>query len=445
MAIRDWAGKAVMNSFKQLVFPFGYPHMKIFILQITIFIICIGCPFASAAQTDPADGYTNDQCMECHEEMVEDHAVSTHSDIQCLTCHPRAAQEDHEDLPLVDCRRCHAPHDEKVAHDAHTRVACKACHQKDGVAIVDPGSGQVVFSGETLPGRNLSPHQMVVREGDASCRSCHFKGNDLGASAMILPAKSILCMPCHAATFSIGDRTTIFSLLIFAVGMGGLVAVWFSGGRVKHGAHRLQGGFSPFVMAFVDDVLLLKKLYRLSPARWVIHALIYYPILMRLAFGMIALGLSLTLPDTDLTRAMLDKNHPMRALFFDLTGLMIITGVFAALFRPEEDRSTVSDLPAPGRGMTLLLGLIVLAGFILEGLRIAMTGWPAGANYAILGYGISLMVKGMTGINNIYGYVWYGHAILTGAFVAMIPFTRMMHMLTAPVVLMADARSRIKH
>jgi hypothetical protein len=226
--------------------------------------------------------------------------------------------------------------------------------------------------------------------------------------------------------------------------MGGLVAVWLSGDRTRRSEHGLQGGFSPLVAAFAIDVLFIRKLYRLSPARWFIHALIYYPILMRLIFGMIALGLSLALPDMALTRAMQDKNHPVRALFFDLTGLMIITGVLAALSRPEKDRRTLSDLPAPGQGMTLLLGLIVIVGFILEGLRIAMTGWPVGAQYAAIGYIISLMVKGMTGITHIYGYVWYGHAILTGVFVAMIPFTRMIHMLTTPVVLMAEARSQIQ-
>lgn len=378
--------------------------------------------------------------------MAEDHGESVHRDMPCLECHQQAAEEAHEESPLppVECRQCHAPHDEKVSHDAHIRVTCKACHQKHGVAVAEPGSGQVVFSGETVPGRNLSPHQMVVRTGDSRCRSCHFKGNDLGASAMVMPAKSILCMPCHAATFSIGDRTTLFSLLIFTVGMGGLVAVWFSGHRTIRSEPRLQGGFSPLVASFAADVLFIKKLYHLSPTRWFIHALIYYPILMRLTFGMIALGLSLTLPDMDLTRAVQDKNHPVRALFFDLTGLMIIMGVFAALCRSEEDRKAVNDLPAPGRGMTMLLGLIVLVGFILEGLRIAMTGWPAGAQYAVIGYSISLTVKGMTGLTNTYGYVWYGHAILTGAFVAMIPFTRMIHMLTAPVVLMAGARSRIQ-
>lgn len=418
--------------------------MKKFLLRITVFAICTGCPFAWTTQTDPEDGYTNDPCMECHEEMAEDHGESVHREMQCLACHPKAAKEDHEELPVVDCRQCHAPHDEKVAHDAHVRVACKACHQKDGVAVADPGSGHVVFSAETVPGQTLLPHQMVARQDDDFCRSCHFKDNDMGASAMVLPAKSILCMPCHAATFSIGDRTTIFALLIFAVGMAGLGIVWFSGGRSRQSGHGSQGGFSLLAAAVVEDVLLIKKLYRLSPSRWCIHALIYYPILIRLAFGMIALGLSLLFPDTDLSRAMLDKNHPVRALLFDLTGLMIITGVLAALVRPDKDRSTMDDLPAPGRGMTLLLGLIVMVGFILEGLRIAMTGWPVGAHYAVVGYGISLMVKGMTGITNIYGHVWYVHAILTGAFVAMIPFTRMIHMLTAPMVLLAGARSRIQ-
>jgi hypothetical protein len=418
--------------------------MKTYIAQIIILAIFIWYPPVSIAHIDSQDGDSTSECTECHEEMAKDHAKSVHGEIQCLACHQQAVEEEHEELPNVDCRQCHAPHDEKVAHDAHTRVTCKACHQKDGVAVADPGSGQVVFSVETVPGPNLSPHQMVAPGGDSLCRSCHFKDNDLGASAMIIPAKSILCMPCHVGTFSIGDRTTIFSLLIFTVGMAGLIAVWFSGGRTRRSGQRLQGGFSPLVTAFVADVLFIKKLYRLSPARWVIHALMYYPILMRLAFGMIALGLSLLLPETDLTRAMLDKNHPIRALFFDVTGLMIITGVFAALFRPERDRRTVSDLPAPGRSMTLLLGLIVLVGFILEGLRIAMTGWPVGAHYAVIGYSISLMVKGMTGITNIYGYVWYGHAILTGAFVAMIPFTRMIHMLTTPVVLMAEARLQIQ-
>jgi len=398
----------------------------------------------SAAQGDAGNGYTNSECAECHEEMADGHGASMHRDLQCLECHKQAVVEEHEELPPVDCRQCHAPHDEKVIHDAHTRVACKACHQKNGIAVADLESGEVIFSGDTLPGQNLLPHQMVAEKGDTLCRSCHFKGNALGASSMILPAKSILCMSCHAATFSTGDRTTVFSLVIFALGMSGVCVIWFSGGRTKRSGHTLKSGLSPLIVAMIADVLFIRRLYRLSPTRWFIHALIYYPILIRLAFGMMALGLSLILPETDLARAMLDKNHPFRALFFDLTGLMIITGVVASLLRPKVDRATITNLPAPGRDMTVLLGLIALVGFILEGLRIAMTGWLDGAQYAFIGYGASQLLEGMNGIANIYGYVWYVHAILTGAFIALIPFTRMIHMITAPVVLVADARSRVQ-
>ena len=261
---------------------------------------------------------------------------------------------------------------------------------------------------------------------------------------MILPAKSIMCMPCHVATFSIRDRTTLFSLLIFVLGMSGVGIIWFSGSRGRRNGHRLQGGLAFFLTAFVVDVLCIRRLYRLSPMRWLIHALFYYPILVRLVFGITALSLSLAFPETGLAGAMLDKNLPFRALFFDLTGLLIITGVAAALLRPQENQEAIIHLPAPNRAMTMLLGLIALVGFILEGMRIAMTGWPVGAHYAFLGYGISLLLKGMTGITNIYGYVWYGHAILTGAFVALIPFTRMIHMITAPMALMVDASSRIQ-
>jgi nitrate reductase gamma subunit len=48
----------------------------------------------------------------------------------------------------------------------------------------------------------------------------------------------------------------------------------------------------------------------------------------------------------------------------------------------------------------------------------------------------------MIGLTDIYGYVWYAHAILSGAFLALIPFTRMSHIITAPIVLILNARSQ---
>jgi len=124
---------------------------------------------------------------------------------------------------------------------------------------------------------------------------------------------------------------------------------------------------------------------------------------------------------------------------------MILAGTVAAVIRKKTDaKETIASLPEPGRGMPFLIGLMVVIGFILEGMRIAMTGSPDGSGGAFIGYSTSLLFKGMTGLTDVYAYVWYAHAILAGAFIALIPFTRMAHIITAPIVLILNARSRTK-
>ena len=57
---------------------------------------------------------------------------------------------------------------------------------------------------------NPSPlHDMTLTDDEAACRRCHYSANLWGLLSMVLPAKSILCMPCHAATFSAADTTTV--------------------------------------------------------------------------------------------------------------------------------------------------------------------------------------------------------------------------------------------
>ena len=67
------------------------------------------------------------------------------------------------------------------------------------------------------------------------------------------------------------------------------------------------------------------------------------------------------------------------------------------------------------------------------------TGARGPAGYAFVGYGLSRLFAGMAGLNEIYGYVWYLHAVVTGAFVAYLPFSRMRHIIMAPVALILNA------
>ena len=301
-------------------------------------------------------------------------------------------------------------------------------------------------------------HHMVWSEDESFCRRCHFKRNKLGAVSMILPPKSILCMPCHAATLSAGDWTTVAALVIFLVGLILTASIWFSGSLFSEKTTNLfskaslllsnaakaifSGRFFSVIKAAFFDVFLQRRLYRRSAKRWIIHGLIFFPFVLRFVWGIAGLFASIWLPDGSLAWSLLDKNNPAAALLYDLTGIMIVLGVIFAFLRELASRADrPPGLPAQDRWALGLIGGIVVVGFILEAMRIAMTGWPAGSEYAVIGFAISRLFSGMTRLVDVYGYVWYIHAVLTGAFIAYLPFSRLLHIILAPVVLVINAIS----
>jgi nitrate reductase gamma subunit len=158
---------------------------------------------------------------------------------------------------------------------------------------------------------------------------------------------------------------------------------------------------------------------------------------------MAALLGSLWAPGRDWPWAMLDKNHAVHGIFFDVTGLMIIAGATAAILRSATSPSAkLPAMPRRDRLASGLLGAIVVVGFVLEAMRIALTGYPPGSAYAFVGDALSRFFFGVSSLEDTYGYVWYLHAGLTGAFVAYLPFSRMFHIVLAPVLLAVNAADR---
>ena len=164
---------------------------------------------------------------------------------------------------------------------------------------------------------------------------------------------------------------------------------------------------------------------------------------MRFLWGIVALMASLWAPGRDWPWAMLDKNHAGHGLFFDATGLMIIAGAAVAILRGASSPSAkLPAMPRHDRLASGLLGAIVGVGFVLEGMRIAMTAYPPGSAYAFVGDALSRFFFGVSGLEDTYGYVWYLHAGLTGAFVAYLPFSRMFHIVLVLVLLARNAAQR---
>jgi nitrate reductase gamma subunit len=385
-------------------------------------------------------------CLSCHartsgtarnmpQVAAESLKNSPHAGQSCLDCHPGADNFGHGGLPAMDCLACHSRHDEKKAHDAHLSVSCQACHLAGVRPAKDPASGTVLW--EIVD--HGSVHALADVENEESCRRCHVAGNQVGAAAAVLPAKSIICLPCHAATLSAGDPISVAALVILAAGLLWLGSIWKggTGSSGKPGAGRKTG----LAGVLFKDVLLQRRLWQRSPRRWAIHGLIFYGMLLRLLWGLAALTLSLAAPDWTPTWVLVDKNAPITALIFDLTGLMILAGVTSAgirhLIRPAT--AAQEGLPRPDWPALILLGLVAISGFVAEGLRLALTGSPPASGAAFIGGLVGAMVTGRTDLAGLYPYFWYLHAGLWGALMAYLPFSRQLHVILAPVVLVMNS------
>jgi nitrate reductase gamma subunit len=395
----------------------------------------------TVGQDEPL-GYTIDR---------EAYRATPHAAMACLMCHTQAARYGHAPQPTEACLSCHTPHDEKKAHDAHLLVSCKACHLPGIQAVRQPETAMIIARRDPQPGQRTHVHDMITGKDMDTCRSCHFADNSVGAAAMVLPPKSILCMPCHAATFSAGDTVTLLSLLVFGVGMVLVFGFVLSGRRsASHAGH---GAGTPFTTKIFIvfrtlfwDVLLQRRLYRRSSKRWLVHSLIFMPFLIRFVWGLTALIASLGYPHWAGTWVLLDKNHPVTAFVFDMTGILLLTGLIWAFWRDRQQRATQpADLSRQDRLALLIIGLLVVVGFVLEGARIAMTGQPPGSEWAFVGYALSLLFGASTTLTALYGYLWYLHAILTGAFVAYLPFSRLLHIILAPITLSLQALGDHEH
>lgn len=411
-------------------------------------------------------------CMDCHgkknvEKKVDGKSVSlsidekeygktVHRRIACIQCHDRVATSPHR-TTRIECASCHGYHGEGTAHDPHRRVDCEACHHESKEVMKDPKTARVVLKmvKDGVP-LKMTSHRLADFGDRKTCEKCHFTDNKLGAPIRVLPAKSLICIGCHSSSVTLNDPISVVSLILFVIGIAATIAFWFQGavGDPSFSGHEKlsyigekawQIIFSKKIFTllkvFVLDVLLLRRILKESVSRWTIHSLIYLPFFLRFLIGLIFLFLSSAFPMSPLTALLHDKNYPFVAFTYDFLGLCIIIGIIGAIMRrihekPRKAVTTGQDYIVLG-----LIGAILLTGFLVEGMRILLTAIPLSAALAsFIGYPISLLL-GLFSVRweAVYPYGWYIHAILTGALVAYLPFSKMFHILVSPLVLLIKA------
>src|ERR1044072_5962201 len=119
----------------------------------------------------------------------------------------------------------------------------------------------------------------------------------------------------------------------------------------------------------------------------------------------------------------------------DLFGALVMVGVLLAAARRYVKRSRKLVHTDGGALILAAVFLMCLQGFLVEGWRIAVTGdpWGAWSPFGNLVARASLQLMSVETMRAAHIFTWWFHLALSFAFIAWLPYTKMMHVLTAPL------------
>ena len=274
-------------------------------------------------------------------------------------------------------------------------------------------------------------------------RSYHRKGEDL------VRATGKDCRACHVPQYypqkdffgwEFRKKWTLqwglFSVAAFVMLLGCFNAFqfWQRGKRssLHHPVH-----WPATIRALFQEVLLGRRVFRQSRFRWIIF--------MTISIAFLALAVVFVL--IVLTRFVLPAGHLFSVeaglvleILADLLGGIILIGTLLALLRrtlvkKEHMKSDPEDFV-----ILFLLLAIMITGFFLEACRLAAVSPEPGTWASFLG---ALAASGLRHWDLpwtvIRFYAWGVHAVLVFTFLAYLPFSKLFHLITSPVSIVATA------
>jgi Fe-S oxidoreductase/nitrate reductase gamma subunit len=221
----------------------------------------------------------------------------------------------------------------------------------------------------------------------------------------------------------------VIALVIFAWGACRRIEFWRQG---KSDAERLADWGKRFKILLRE--VFLQKRVRNTPFPAVLHCLIFY------SFIVLFITTLLVMVDYDgshLFHLRLNVFTGFIYVFFsvgsELAGVLILAGIAMAAYRRYRWKPATLPNTSENGLVLLLIACMVITGYLVEGLRIAVIGdpWklisPVGAGISALLAGISPeMGKGL------HASLWWTHTVLVMSWIALIPHTKFVHLLSLP-------------
>jgi Fe-S oxidoreductase/nitrate reductase gamma subunit len=211
------------------------------------------------------------------------------------------------------------------------------------------------------------------------------------------------------------------AVVFFAFGLIVHLSVWMRGIRRQSIPFSWQG-----VTKLIWDGLLGRRIFKGDIAAGTMHLLIMW------GFLGLFVGTILISVDYWVYHFLEGSVYIAYSTCLEIVGLMLILGLTLALIRRYLQR--VSRLERRFEDFTVLalLGLVAVSGFLVEGLRLAAQS-PEWARWSFAGFWVSLLWNDPQTALSWYPPSWWAHALLSLGLIGYIPYSKLFHMLAAPI------------
>ena len=202
----------------------------------------------------------------------------------------------------------------------------------------------------------------------------------------------------------------VVAMGLLLVGVAAHVRVWLKSapkGKVAFSREALE--------QTISDVFLGLRVLKSEVPAGIMHALIFW------GFVVLTIGTTILLVHEHLTSFLAGKIHLLFEISMEFGGLILLAGILWALVRRYLQRVSRLERRLEDAVVPLWLLTVVSSGFILEAVRLASQK-PAWAHWSFVGAWAAGFVSPGTAEAS-YPYLWWGHALLSLGFTAVIPYT----------------------
>jgi Fe-S oxidoreductase/nitrate reductase gamma subunit len=124
-----------------------------------------------------------------------------------------------------------------------------------------------------------------------------------------------------------------------------------------------------------------------------------------------------------------------QSFLVDVFGVLVLVGTLMAAIRRFVSRPKKLVYTDEASWILVAIIVIVATGFLLEGLRIAATNdpWAAWSPFGNLTARLLRPAMGAEAMQQTHRVTWWFHLAVSFGFIAWLPYTKMMHVLTGPL------------